>query len=460
MAFPPYDLLCPHLDDRNARDCQGGNLWDKWAVLDPLGGYEWAYFWQFRFSGSVFDALSNATVRGKDIVDNTAQVSNATTIATGLYKIDPITLAPKDKNTRETHIYYLKHNMEQATILMEIVEQAKSLNPLDSASYSACKYVKMMQELLGYVRDTCPNIYKFSEKLVVVTPINKKKTVRPTGRTFTLVGNACPLTRIIATNNVPLREPIPLEVIAKEFVATMAYTRRPSRHGKTPYELSHDIKPDLSYLHIFGELCYPNNESEDLGKLQAKADIGIFIGYALKKKAYHTPMVEKNKLDEDLQGTPVDAILYRSMIGSLMYLTSSRPDLIYAVSLYADHAGCQDTRCSTSGSAQVLGDKHVSSSSKKQKSTAISRTEADKNCHYLVFGDQIHNALQLDRLIGFHFNKIPLYCDNKSAISLCCNNVQHSRAKHIDVHYHFIKEQVENEIVELCGYWKGGEGVE
>ncbi|GJW23908.1 hypothetical protein Tco_0037719 [Tanacetum coccineum] len=50
---------------------------------------------------------------------------------------------------------------------------------------------------------------------------------------------------------------------------------------------------------------------------------------------------------------------------------------------------------------------------------------------------------------GFQFNKIPLYCDNKSAIALCCNNVQHSRAKHIDVRYHFIKEQVKNGIVEL-----------
>ncbi|GJV89106.1 hypothetical protein Tco_1533044 [Tanacetum coccineum] len=50
---------------------------------------------------------------------------------------------------------------------------------------------------------------------------------------------------------------------------------------------------------------------------------------------------------------------------------------------------------------------------------------------------------------GFQFNKIPLYCDNKSAIALCCNNVQHSRAKHIDVRYHFIKEQVENGIMEL-----------
>ncbi|GJU13194.1 hypothetical protein Tco_1135590 [Tanacetum coccineum] len=168
-------------------------------------------------------------------------------------------------------------------------------------------------------------------------------------------------------------------------------------------------------------------------------------------------MVEKNKLDEDLQGTPVDATLYHDMIGSLMYLTSSRPDLIYAVCLRAryqakptkkhlnvvkrifrylkgtinmglcyykdtdmsltaysdaDHIGCQDTRCSTSGSAQFLGDKLLSD-------------------------------------YGFQFNKIPLYCDNKSAIALCCNNVHHSRAKHIGVRYHFIKEQVENGIVKL-----------
>nr|GEX21081.1 retrotransposon protein, putative, unclassified [Tanacetum cinerariifolium] len=50
---------------------------------------------------------------------------------------------------------------------------------------------------------------------------------------------------------------------------------------------------------------------------------------------------------------------------------------------------------------------------------------------------------------GFKFNKIPLYSDNKSAIALCCNNVQHSRTKHIDVRYHFIKEKVQNRIVKL-----------
>ncbi|GJV03009.1 retrovirus-related pol polyprotein from transposon TNT 1-94 [Tanacetum coccineum] len=50
---------------------------------------------------------------------------------------------------------------------------------------------------------------------------------------------------------------------------------------------------------------------------------------------------------------------------------------------------------------------------------------------------------------GLGFNKIPMYCDNKSAIALCCNNVQHSRSKHIDIRFHFIKEHVENGVIEL-----------
>ena len=50
---------------------------------------------------------------------------------------------------------------------------------------------------------------------------------------------------------------------------------------------------------------------------------------------------------------------------------------------------------------------------------------------------------------GFIYNKIPMYCDNKSAIALCCNNVQHSKSKHIDIRHHFIREQVEKEVVEL-----------
>ncbi|GKD17573.1 hypothetical protein Tco_1206731 [Tanacetum coccineum] len=160
------------------------------------------------------------------------------------------------------------------------------------------------------------------------------------------------------------------------------------------------------------------------------------------------------------------------MTGSLMYLTSSRPDLIYAVcscSRYqskptekhlqvvkwifqylkgtinmglwylkdtdmsltayadADHAGCQDTRRSTSGSAQILGDKLVSWSFKKQKSTAISSIEVEYIALFRCCAQILWMRSQLTAY-GFQFNKVPLYCDNKSSIALCCNNDQHSRA--------------------------------
>ncbi|GJT10570.1 hypothetical protein Tco_0857612 [Tanacetum coccineum] len=202
---------------------------------------------------------------------------------------------------------------------------------------------------------------------------------------------------------------------------------------------------------------------------------GIFLNqskYALKIiKKYgvetsdpmDTPMVEKSKLDADPKGKEVDPTRYRGMIGSLVYLTASRPELVFGVCMYAryqakptkkhlhavkriflylhrnikygsvvsegflhcinafvdtDHAGCLYTRRSTSGSMQLLGDILVSWSSKKQNNTAISSTKAE-------------------------------YIALSGCFAICCNNVQHSRSKHIDIRYHFIKEQVENEVVEL-----------
>ncbi|GKB09915.1 retrovirus-related pol polyprotein from transposon TNT 1-94, partial [Tanacetum coccineum] len=75
-----------------------------------------------------------------------------------------------------------------------------------------------------------------------------------------------------------------------EAVSTTCYTQNRSlihlHHNKTPYELMHEKKPDLSFLHVFGSLCYLTNDSEDLGKLKPKADIGIFVGYAPTKKAF------------------------------------------------------------------------------------------------------------------------------------------------------------------------------
>ncbi|GKC62040.1 hypothetical protein Tco_1089638, partial [Tanacetum coccineum] len=114
----------------------------------------------------------------------------------------------------------------------------------------------------------------------------------------------------------------------------------------------------------------------------------------------------------------------------------------------ADYACCQDTRRSTSGSMQFLGDRLVSWSSKRQKSAVISSMKAE---YIALFGCCTQVLWMRSQLIDYDlgFNKIPMYCDNKSVISLCCNNVQHSRSKPIDIRFHFIKEQVENGVVEL-----------
>ncbi|GKD05736.1 retrovirus-related pol polyprotein from transposon TNT 1-94, partial [Tanacetum coccineum] len=115
----------------------------------------------------------------------------------------------------------------------------------------------------------------------------------------------------------------------------------------------------------------------------------------------------------------------------------------------SDHAGCLDSRKSTSGGIQFLdGDKLVSWSSKKQDCTSMSSAEAE----YVSLSAYCVQVLWLrTQLInyGFHFNKIPMYCNSKAAIAISCNPVQHSHTKHINVRYHFIKEQVEKGIVEL-----------
>ncbi|GJX16970.1 retrovirus-related pol polyprotein from transposon TNT 1-94 [Tanacetum coccineum] len=162
------------------------------------------------------------------------------------------------------------------------------------------------------------------------------------------------------------------------------------------------------------------------------------------------PMATK-RLDADLQGTPTDQTTYRCMIGGLMYLTVSRPEISYATFIcaryqarptvkhlkevkrifwylrqsynmglwypkdsefeliaysYVDHAGCKDDCKSTSGGLQFLD-------------------------------------------YGYKYNRIPMYCDSKSAIAISCNPAQHSNTKHIDIRYHFIKEHVEKGTVEI-----------
>ncbi|GJW40173.1 retrovirus-related pol polyprotein from transposon TNT 1-94 [Tanacetum coccineum] len=184
-------------------------------------------------------------------------------------------------------------------------------------------------------------------------------------------------------------------------------------------------------------------ESKDI-LLISQSPSGIFLNqskYALEiinkygmetSDPMDTLMVDKSKLDADPKGKAVDPTRYRGMIGSPMYLTTRTinmglwysKDSCIALTAFADadHVGCQDTRRSTSGSMQLLGDRLVSWSSKKLKSIDISNTEAE----YIAFSGCCAQILWMRSQLtdyGLGFNKIPLY--------------------------HFIKEQVENGVVEL-----------
>ncbi|GJY33542.1 retrovirus-related pol polyprotein from transposon TNT 1-94 [Tanacetum coccineum] len=205
-----------------------------------------------------------------------------------------------------------------------------------------------------------------------------------------------------------------------------------------------------------------------------------------------TPMA-MSKLDADLHGTQVDQTKCCSMIGGLMYLTASRPDIAFATFVCAryqarstekhlkkvkrifrylrqtinmglwyskdsafeliaysdaDHAGCNDDCKSTSGGIQFLGDKLVSWSFKKQDCTSMSTTKAEYVSLSACYAQVIWMRTQLLDY-RFRYNKIPMYYDLKSAIAISCNPVQHSRTKHINIRYHFIKEHVKKGTIEL-----------
>ncbi|KAJ9544186.1 LOW QUALITY PROTEIN: hypothetical protein OSB04_023893 [Centaurea solstitialis] len=253
---------------------------------------------------------------------------------------------------------------------------------------------------------------------------------------------------------------------------------------------------DISLCKDFESLIQKEFEMSMMGELtfflglQVKqSSKGIFINQAkyvqdvLKKyklseaSPMRTPTATSLKRHKDIIGTSVESKLYRGMIGSLLYLTASRPDIMFSTYVCAryqsdpkeshmlavktilrylkktpslglwyplhsdfdllaytdsDYGGCQVDRKITSGSCHFLGGKLVSWSSKKQNCVSTSIAEAE----YL-------------RDYGYTFNKIPILCDNKSAIAISENPVQHSKTKHIDIRYHFLKHQVEEGNVEM-----------
>jgi hypothetical protein len=205
-----------------------------------------------------------------------------------------------------------------------------------------------------------------------------------------------------------------------------------------------------------------------------------------KCKPIKTPMPTNGHLDLDEGGNPVDQTLNRSMIGSLLYLTASRPDIMFIVCMCArfqanpkkshlravkiilryfkhtpivglwypkgatfdligysdlDYAGCKIDRKSTSRGCHLLGRSLVSWTSKKQNSVALSTAEAE----YIVVGVCCTQILYMKQTLleyGVVLEKVPLLCDNESAVKIPNNPVQHSYTKHNDIRHHFLRDHV------------------
>ncbi|KAL4583270.1 hypothetical protein LXL04_007838 [Taraxacum kok-saghyz] len=205
------------------------------------------------------------------------------------------------------------------------------------------------------------------------------------------------------------------------------------------------------------------------------------------------PMAFGTKLKPSLDEPAADQTLYRGMIGSLLYLTSSRPDIMFAVCYCAryqsnprtshmtavknifrylqnttslgiwypankgffvqaftdsDLGGCSLDLKSTSGGCQFLDRKLVSWQSRKQTCVSLSTAEAEYIAAATCTSQVLWIQSQL-RDYGVNMKKIPIYCDSESAIRICHNPVQHSKTKHIALRYHFIKDHIEEGNIEI-----------
>ncbi|XP_060960857.1 uncharacterized mitochondrial protein AtMg00810-like [Cannabis sativa] len=200
------------------------------------------------------------------------------------------------------------------------------------------------------------------------------------------------------------------------------------------------------------------------------------FGFSQVKHA-HTPIGTTSKLSRDESGDPIDPTLYRSMIGGLLYLTASHPDISFSVGLCAryqanpkqshlsavkrifkylagtvncglwyscdtntslvgysdsDWAGCIDDRKSTSGRCFYIGNNLVSWYSKKQQSISLSTAEAE----YIAAGSCCTQLIWLNKMLidyGYPQHTLTIFYDSTSAINISKNPVQHSRTKHIDI---------------------------
>jgi len=252
-------------------------------------------------------------------------------------------------------------------------------------------------------------------------------------------------------------------------------------------------------MSLFGELtyflCLQVKQMEDTIYIsQSKYAKNIVKKFGMDNGGHkRTPAATHLKLTKDENGIYVDQSMYKSMIGSLLYLTASRQDITFVVGVCAryqaepkmshltlvkrilkyinstsdygilhshsensmligycdvDWAESADDRKSTSSVCFFLGNNLISWFNKKHNCVSLSTVEAEyiaagSSCSQLVWMKQMLKEYNVEQDV------LTLYCDNLSAINISKNPIQHSRTKHIDIRHHFIRDLVEEKVVTL-----------
>ncbi|GJV73670.1 putative ribonuclease H-like domain-containing protein [Tanacetum coccineum] len=192
-------------------------------------------------------------------------------------------------------------------------------------------------------------------------------------------------------------------------------------------------------------------------QMSSIGELTFFLGLP----AASTPIETNKALNKDEEAEDVDVHLYRSMIGSLMYLTASKPDIMFAVCACArdspfnleafsdsDYAGASLDRKSTTGGCQFLGKRLISWQCKKQTIVANSTTKAE----YVAAANCCGQVLWIQNQMldyGFNFMNTKIHIDNESTICIVKNPVFHSKTKHIEIRHHFIRDSYEKKLIQV-----------
>nr|GEV55499.1 uncharacterized mitochondrial protein AtMg00810-like [Tanacetum cinerariifolium] len=298
-------------------------------------------------------------LKGKEIVDNATQIPTAITIVSRMFKLDLDSLAPWLLKNRKAHIDYLKYTQEQADILWGIVKQAKAKQPLDSAldfARNRSQLMNFVSKFLGTVRfgnDQITMIMGYGDYQLGNVTISRVYYAEGLGHNLFSVGNRSQLMNFVS-----------------KFLGTVRFGNDQITMimGYGDYQLGNVTISRVYYAEGLGHNLF--------------SVVCLCAWYQSKPTEKHLNAVKR---------------IFRYLKGTINMVLWYSKDTGMSLTTYADadHARCQDTKCNTSGSVQFLGDRLVSWSSKKQKSIAISSTEAEYIALFWCFAQLLWMNSQL-----------------------------------------------------------------